>query len=92
MTVRIKPEKTSQGVRAALEAMMAQNSRKQVFHALGNADTGELAAAPEADIICIQGEAWRGLCGIWRRYWNTVPGYAEKVCADLLDCIGGNRK
>ncbi len=91
MEIRLYPEKTAEGIRQAIEKAMDQNRRKQVFHAVGNAETGALAVAPESEYIEGAGDAWRGVCGLRRCYWSTVPGYAERSVAYLLAIIQGEK-
>ena len=84
--------RTPEGIRLAIEAMMKDNPRKQVFHACALSLGAELRSAPETDDL----EAYpigmyEGVRGIRRQAWRDVPGYAERVCNYLAGIMTGKR-
>lgn len=78
--------KTWQQVMANIEAMMKDNPRKRVFHATAERGGTVVVSGPESDSLPYGGN-WQGVRGIQRNAWNTVPGYATRVCRFLAGIL-----
>lgn len=85
MIVSTRTDKTAGGIRAALEQAMNINPRKRVFFADAEQGGDNLVAGPDAERFdlhfCFL--EYDGFSGIQRYAWDTVPGYADRVCNNL---------
>lgn len=92
METRFNTNRTAQDIRRAVEQGMKENSRKQSFSVLAEANGSRLIIGSDSDVwACTAGFEAHGFCGMKRHAWKNVPGYAERACNYLAGIMTGNR-
>ena len=83
METRTTTNRTAEAIRQAFNKSFESNRRKQVFQAIAETGGNGLIIAPASEWIT-EDDNYKGYCNIQRIYWYNMPGYAERVCNELL--------
>lgn len=89
MITTTNTNRTAEAIRQALEENFNSNRRKQVFQAVAQIGGTGLIIAPNTEWINYNSD-YRGYCGIQKKYFFSVPGYAERVCRNLANIMSIN--
>lgn len=89
MITTTNTNRTAEAIRQALEENFNSNRRRQVFQAVAEIGGTGLIIAPESDEIT-EDRSYKGFCGIQKKYFFSVPGYAERVCRNLANIMSIN--